>query len=125
MPEQPVGTVVHYFKGPSVAVVRVTAGELAVGDQDARSLEVVHHRPHELLGHRVLLAAFRVSLYGPVCQAATWRYAASGPGAGAGRVAVRMSCCCFSPRTIAASSRSRSLAYTAATALPELHSRTQ
>ncbi|HYT05527.1 MAG TPA: EF-Tu/IF-2/RF-3 family GTPase [Gemmatimonadales bacterium] len=33
MPEQLVGTVVHYFKGPSVAVVRVTAGELAVGDQ--------------------------------------------------------------------------------------------
>ena len=33
MPEQLVGTVVHYFKGPSVAVVRVTEGELAVGDQ--------------------------------------------------------------------------------------------
>jgi translation elongation factor EF-1alpha len=33
MPEQPVGTVVHYFKGPSVAVVRLTDGELAVGDR--------------------------------------------------------------------------------------------
>ncbi len=33
MPEQLVGTVVHYFKGPSVAVVRVTAGELVVGDR--------------------------------------------------------------------------------------------
>ena len=33
MPEQVIGTVVHYFKGPSVAVVRVTEGELAVGDQ--------------------------------------------------------------------------------------------
>ncbi|PYO83821.1 MAG: translation elongation factor-like protein [Gemmatimonadetes bacterium] len=33
MPEQLIGTVVHYFKGPSVAVVRVTEGELAVGDQ--------------------------------------------------------------------------------------------
>ena len=33
MPEQLVGTVVHYFKGPSVAVVRLTEGELAVGDQ--------------------------------------------------------------------------------------------
>ncbi len=33
MPEQLVGTVVHYFKGPSVAVVRVTEGELAVGDR--------------------------------------------------------------------------------------------
>src|SRR6185437_7447793 len=32
MPEQLIGTVVHYFKGPSVAVVRVTEGALAVGD---------------------------------------------------------------------------------------------
>lgn len=32
MPEQLVGTVVHYFKGPSVAVVRLSEGELAVGD---------------------------------------------------------------------------------------------
>src|SRR5437762_10851273 len=32
MPEQLVGTVVHYFKGPGVAVVRVTEGTLAVGD---------------------------------------------------------------------------------------------
>ncbi len=32
MPEQLIGTVVHYFKGPSVAVVRVTEGTLAVGD---------------------------------------------------------------------------------------------
>ncbi len=33
MPEQLVGTVIHYFKGPSVAVVRVSEGELALGDQ--------------------------------------------------------------------------------------------
>ncbi len=33
MPEQLVGTVVHYFKGPSVAVVRLTDGELTVGDR--------------------------------------------------------------------------------------------
>jgi translation initiation factor IF-2 len=33
MPEQLIGTVVHYFKGPSVAVVRVTEGELVVGDR--------------------------------------------------------------------------------------------
>ena len=32
MPEQLVGSVIHYFKGPSVAVVRVTAA-LAVGDR--------------------------------------------------------------------------------------------
>ncbi|HEX4600007.1 MAG TPA: hypothetical protein VH116_01340 [Gemmatimonadales bacterium] len=33
MPEQLVGTVVHYFKGPGVAIVRLTEGELAVGEQ--------------------------------------------------------------------------------------------
>lgn len=33
MPEQLVGMVTHYFKGPSVAVVKVTEGELAVGDE--------------------------------------------------------------------------------------------
>ena len=32
MPEQLIGTVVHYFKGPSVAVVRVTEGTVAVGE---------------------------------------------------------------------------------------------
>lgn len=33
MPEQPVGVVTHFFKGPSVAIVSVTEGELAVGDE--------------------------------------------------------------------------------------------
>ncbi len=33
MPEQLVGAVIHYFKGPSVAVVRLTEGTLAVGDR--------------------------------------------------------------------------------------------
>jgi len=33
MPEQLIGTVVHFFKGPSVAIVRLTDGELAVGDR--------------------------------------------------------------------------------------------
>ncbi len=33
MPEQLVGTVVHFFKGPSVAIVRLSEGELAVGDR--------------------------------------------------------------------------------------------
>src|SRR5207244_134178 len=32
MPEQLVGTVVHYFKGPGVAVVRLAEGTLAVGE---------------------------------------------------------------------------------------------
>jgi len=32
MPEQLVGNVVHYFKGPSVAVVQLV-GDLAVGDR--------------------------------------------------------------------------------------------
>lgn len=33
MPEQLVGTVSHFFKGPSVAIVRLSAGPLAVGDR--------------------------------------------------------------------------------------------
>jgi putative protease len=32
MPEQEVGVVVHYFNHISVAAIRITAGELAVGD---------------------------------------------------------------------------------------------
>jgi translation elongation factor EF-1alpha len=54
--EQLVGTVVHHFKGPSVAVVRITAGELAPGDrvrfhghttdftEEVTSMEVEHQR---------------------------------------------------------------------------------
>jgi len=41
MPEQLIGTVVHYFKGPSVAVVRVTEGTLAVGDRIHQQLGVM------------------------------------------------------------------------------------
>jgi putative protease len=33
MSEQLVGVVTHFFKGPSVAVVKVTDGELVVGDE--------------------------------------------------------------------------------------------
>lgn len=33
MSEQLIGTVTHFFKGPSVAVVSVTAGEVTVGDE--------------------------------------------------------------------------------------------
>jgi len=33
MAEELVGTVTHYFKGPSVAVVRVTQGKIGLGDQ--------------------------------------------------------------------------------------------
>ena len=32
MPEQLIGAVVHYFKGPSVAVVRLSEGVLATGE---------------------------------------------------------------------------------------------
>ncbi len=32
MPEQEIGTVVHFFGGPSVAIVKLTTGELAVGE---------------------------------------------------------------------------------------------
>lgn len=56
MPEQLVGTVIHYFKGPSVAIVRLTEGELAVGDrvrfhghtteftEEVTSMEVNHQK---------------------------------------------------------------------------------
>jgi putative protease len=33
MSEQLVGTVTHFFKGPSVAVVTLTDGEILVGDE--------------------------------------------------------------------------------------------
>ncbi|HWP38141.1 MAG TPA: EF-Tu/IF-2/RF-3 family GTPase [Gemmatimonadales bacterium] len=33
VPEQQIGTVTHYFGGPGVAVVKIEAGELAVGDK--------------------------------------------------------------------------------------------
>jgi putative protease len=33
MAEQLIGTVTHFFKGPSVAVVKVTEGVVAVGDE--------------------------------------------------------------------------------------------
>ncbi len=33
MTEQLVGTVIHFFKGPSVAVVKVSEGEIALGDE--------------------------------------------------------------------------------------------
>jgi putative protease len=33
MAEQQIGTVTHYFGGPSVAVVKIEAGELVVGDK--------------------------------------------------------------------------------------------
>jgi putative protease len=33
MAEQLVGMVTHFFKGPSVAVVKVTEGSIAVGDE--------------------------------------------------------------------------------------------
>jgi putative protease len=33
MAEQLIGAVTHYFHGPSVAVVRMTEGELSVGDE--------------------------------------------------------------------------------------------
>ena len=33
MAEQLVGSVTHFFKGPSVAVVKVTEGHIAIGDE--------------------------------------------------------------------------------------------
>ncbi len=55
MPEQEIGAVVHYFNGPSVAVVKLT-GEIAVGDtvrfvghttdftENVTSMEVNHQK---------------------------------------------------------------------------------
>jgi U32 family peptidase len=37
--EQEVGTVTHYFGGPGVAIVKLTDGELAVGDK----IKIVGH----------------------------------------------------------------------------------
>ncbi|HSM18074.1 MAG TPA: EF-Tu/IF-2/RF-3 family GTPase [Gemmatimonadales bacterium] len=39
MPEEPVGIVTHFFKGPSVAIIRLAEGPLAVGDK----IRVVGH----------------------------------------------------------------------------------
>jgi translation elongation factor EF-1alpha len=68
MPEQLIGTVVHYFKGPSVAVVRVTEGELVVGDrvrfhghtteftEQVTSMEVNHQKvPRAQVGDEVAI----------------------------------------------------------------------
>lgn len=56
MAERLVGTVTHFFKGPSVAVVKVEEDEIAVGDQvrfvghttdfteTIRSMEVEHEK---------------------------------------------------------------------------------
>lgn len=39
MAEEPVGIVTHFFKGPSVAIIRLAEGSLAVGDK----IRVVGH----------------------------------------------------------------------------------
>ena len=56
MAERLVGIVTHYFPGPNVAVVKLSDGELAVGDhvhfvghttdfeEDVSSIEVEHHK---------------------------------------------------------------------------------
>ena len=56
MTEQLIGTVTHYFKVPSVAVVKISGGEVAVGDEihflgrttdfneRVFSMEVDHHK---------------------------------------------------------------------------------
>ena len=56
MSERLIGTVTHYFKGPSVAVIHVTEGELHQGDkihivghtsdfvEDVTSMEVEHQK---------------------------------------------------------------------------------
>ena len=56
MAEQEIGTVTHYFDRPQVAIVRVTAGEIALGDmlrfhghtteftEQVTSMEVEHQK---------------------------------------------------------------------------------
>jgi len=56
MPEELVGTVTHFFNGPSVAVVKLAAGSLALGDrirfighttdftETIKSMEVEHQK---------------------------------------------------------------------------------
>ena len=66
MTERLVGIVTHYFPGPNVAVVKLSDGELAVGDhvhflghttdfeEDVSSLEVEHHKvPHANPGDEI------------------------------------------------------------------------
>ena len=56
MTEQLIGTVTHYFKGPGVAVVKVTEGDVGLGEEihflghttdfteRVSSMEVDHHK---------------------------------------------------------------------------------
>lgn len=56
MPEQEIGTVTHYFDHPHVAIVRLTGGEVGIGDtvrfhghttefiESIKSMEVDHHK---------------------------------------------------------------------------------
>ncbi len=56
MTEQLIGTVTHYFKGPGVAVVKMTDGDVALGEEvhflghttdfteRVSSMEVDHHK---------------------------------------------------------------------------------
>ena len=66
MTEQEIGVVTHYFDQPSVAVIKVTAGELAVGDtirlvghtsdftEEVTSMEVDHEKVERATeGHEV------------------------------------------------------------------------
>lgn len=66
MTEQEIGVVTHYFDQPGVAVIKVTAGELAVGDkirlvgrtsdftEQVTSMEVDHEKVERATaGHEV------------------------------------------------------------------------
>lgn len=68
MAERLVGTVTHYFKGPGVAVVQVTDGEIALGDtvrflghtsdftERITSMEVEHQKVERTTaGHEVAI----------------------------------------------------------------------
>ncbi len=68
MSEHLVGTVTHFFKGPGVAVVKMTEGELSVGDEvhffghttdfteRVTSMEVNHHKvEHAKAGQEIAI----------------------------------------------------------------------
>src|SRR3989475_12765888 len=93
MPEQLVGTVTHFFKGPSVAIVRLSEGEVAVGDdlhfhghtsdftEKVGSMEVDHVKVERAtVGQEVALQVVRRARPGDRVLKVTWRPTASTDG---------------------------------------------
>src|SRR6266699_2903484 len=127
---------VHFHRGDLLrAVGRVTVKADVVPDREralghphdghARALEVMHDGPDQLFRHRSSSQPSPTTIWRRIRTRYVPATRGSGPGAGSALVVVLINRWCFSPSSIAASSRSPSFAYTAATALPEPQSRTQ